>query len=252
MIEKHSRQINFESISNFRDIGGYRTHKGKTVAWRRIFRSGNLNRVTEDDFKRLKEEIGLTTVIDLRSIEEIERQGTGLPADSDIKYYNVSFITDDDRQEAERKRYDSFTNMGQFYVDFTRDKGFGGSIVQALEIIAEPRNHPLAFNCAVGKDRTGILAAMLLSTLGVAEKDIIEDYTLSDQYMDALREQLKKADDIPDDVKILPDFFWRAAPESMTLLLAKLREEYGSISGYLKLMGAEDSLTERLEKALLV
>lgn len=251
MTENFNRHLRFKSITNFRDLGGYRTRSGKTVLWRRIFRSGEFARIDKDDYRRLTEEIRLAAVVDLRSDFEVKRQGTGLPADSSIKYYNVSFISDGGQREAERKRYDTFTNMGQFYVDIARDNRFGGCIVQALEIIAEPQNHPLAFNCAIGKDRTGILAAMLLSNLGVAEKDIIEDYTLSDQYMDALREQLKKVEGLSDDVKLLPDFFWRAAPESMTILLTKLREEYGSILGYLIKMGAEKTLTQRLEKALL-
>ena len=139
--------------------------------------------------------------------------------------------------------------MGQFYLDITQNKGFGGKVVQALEIIAEPKNHPLVFNCAIGKDRTGILAAMLLSSLGVAEKDIIEDYSLSDQYMAELRRALESHSDIPDDVKVLPDFFWRAEPESMALLLTALRKEYGSAIDYLAFMGAEKSLAKRLGKS---
>lgn len=236
---------------NFRDLGGYPARDGYIVAWRRLFRSGEFRNMTGNDLNRLTGEIGLATVVDLRSDFEVKRQGTGLPADSNIKYYNVSFITDDDQPEAEQKRYRTFTNMGEFYLEFIRYKGFGGSIVQALEVIAEPDNHPLVFHCAVGKDRTGILAAVLLSVLGVADEDVIEDYTLSDQYMNALREQLKKADDIPDDVKILPDFFWRASPESMSLFLATLRHEYGSVRSYLEKQGAGSSLVERLEKALL-
>jgi hypothetical protein len=70
--------------------------------------------------------------------------------------------------------------------------------------------------------------------------------------MDALRQQLKNADDLPDDVKLLPDFFWRAEPESMFLLLTTLRNEYGSVLDYLKHMGCEPTLPERLERALLI
>jgi protein-tyrosine phosphatase len=252
MKEKNNRHLRFESVTNFRDLGGYRTQQGRTVAWRRVFRSGELGRINHHDYLKLIVEIKLAAIVDLRSEFEIERQGIGLPAGSNIKYYNVSFVTDGGIREAEAKRYDSFANMGEFYLEIMRDKVFGGRIIQALEIITETKNHPLVFNCAIGKDRTGILAATLLSTLGVADKDIIEDYSLSDQYMEALRELLKKADNLPDDVKILPDFFWRAEPASMALLLSTLRQEYGSVVDYLKFMGAESSLKERLEKALLV
>jgi protein-tyrosine phosphatase len=154
--------------------------------------------------------------------------------------------------DAEARRYKTFNNMGEFYLEIVRNKGFGKGIVQALEIIAESKNHPLVFNCAIGKDRTGILAAMLLSTLGVAEKDIIEDYALSDQYTNELRLTLETHGNIPDDVKKMPEFFWRAVPESMTLLLTTLRQDYGSIADYLKVMGADKSLAKRLEKTLLV
>ena len=198
MTEKYSRHLRFKSVTNFRDLGGYRTRQGRTVAWRRVFRSGEFARINQDDYRRLTEEIRLAAVVDLRSDFEVKRQGIGLPAESGIKYYNISFITDGGKTEAEAQRYKAFTNMGEFYLEIVRDKGFGGRIIQALEIIAEAKNHPLVFNCAIGKDRTGILAAMLLSVLGVAEKDIIEDYSLSDQYMDELRTKLNREGKIPE------------------------------------------------------
>jgi protein-tyrosine phosphatase len=253
MTEKHDRHLRFKSVTNFRDIGGYRTPQGRTVAWRRIYRSGELARISQEEYDRLIKEIRLNAIVDLRSDFEIVRQGTGLPEGTKIKYYNIAFITDGGKTaDVEAHRYETFNNMGQFYLDIAQNKGFGGKIVRALEVIAEPKNHPLVFNCAIGKDRTGILAAMLLSSLGVAEEDIIEDYSLSDQYMSELRRALESHGNIPDDVKRLPDFFWRADPASMTLFLTTLRKEYGSIEDYLKHMGAEKFLAKRLEKALLV
>jgi protein-tyrosine phosphatase len=252
MAEKYSRQIVFESISNFRDIGGYRTRRGDTVAWRRLFRSGDLHHMTQGDFKKLKEEIRLATVIDLRSGSELENNGKGLLEGSDIKYCNIAFMTDDDDPEANGNRYAHCTNMGEFYLEMARQKEFGQKIVEALEVIADPMNHPIVFHCAVGKDRTGMLAAVLLSLLGVAENDIIEDYALSEPYMDELLARLKnnppKSGGPPMDI---PEYFWKAPPESMALFLTTLRQEYGSVEGYLKAMGMEPSLPERLDKALL-
>jgi protein-tyrosine phosphatase len=141
--------------------------------------------------------------------------------------------------------------MGEFYLDLMPRKEYGGQIIQALEIIAGPENYPLIFNCAVGKDRTGILAAVLLSVLGVADADIIEDYSLSGPYMEEIR-KLVETDPHGEDVKALPDFFWKASPESMAMLLNTLRKDYGSVEGYLEFMGSEPSLIERLESALLI
>ncbi len=252
MTDKYSRHLGFKSVANFRDIGGYQTSQGYTVAWRRVFRSGEFARLTKEEYRRIKEEIKLATIIDLRSEFEIERQGIGLPTETGIKYHNVSFLTDDSNNKADEQRYKDLTNMGDFYILFTRNKEFGTSIVRALEIIAERENHPLVFNCAIGKDRTGILAGILLSVLGVEDRDIIEDYTLSGPYVEEIRQRLVSEGKMPEDVKHMPDFFWKAAPESMKALLSALRRDFGSIENYLESMGSADSLTERLKKALLV
>jgi protein-tyrosine phosphatase len=251
MKEKYPRHLRFKSIINFRDLGGYRTNTGKTVAWRRIFRSGEFSWITREDYQRLKEEIKLATVIDLRSKQEVEHQGTGLISEAKLRYHSVPFLTGTSRADDERF-FRQCTSMGQFYLYIIKHRSFGSQIVRALEIIAEAENHPLVFHCAVGKDRTGILAAMLLSLVGVPDKDIIEDYTLSGPYMEELLKQINSDPKTAENVPQVPDYFWKAAPESMELFLTTLRKQYGSIPGYLESMGSKDSLIERLEKALLV
>jgi protein-tyrosine phosphatase len=249
--EQHTRQITFDSISNFRDLGGYKASRGQTVAWRRLFRSGDLRNMTRRDFTILREEIGLTSVIDLRSNIEIEKQGVGTLSESGIKYYNVSFISDGGDKEANERRYKECSNMGEFYLQLVRQKEFGKRIIEALEVIAKPENHPLVFHCAIGKDRTGILAAILLSVLDVADEDIIEDYSLSTPYMEKLLSSIDTEPKMAEAVKNLPRYFWDAAPESMVLFLSTIRKEYGSARGYLESLNSESSLIERLEKALL-
>jgi protein-tyrosine phosphatase len=252
MTEKYSRHINFDNIPNFRDLGGFRAKGGRSVVRRRVFRSAEFSRVTKNDFKRLMGEIRLSAIIDLRSEFEVKRQGVGPISEAGLKYFNISFISDGGEKEANEGRYRNFTNMGQFYVDLVREKGYGRRIIEALKIIAEEKNHPLVFHCAVGKDRTGLLAAVLLSALGVRDENIIEDYALSDSYMKELISHKDSRPDIAEGLKVLPGYFWDAAPESMMLLLTTLRDEYGSTRGYLESMGAEPGLVGRLETALLV
>jgi protein-tyrosine phosphatase len=251
MAEKYQRQIEFENVPNFRDIGGYRAKNGKKVAWRRVFRSGELRSMTRRDLVRLKEELGLAAIIDLRSEFEVKHRGRGRLKRVGIKYYNVPFIPDGGQPDAELPRYEGFTCMGELYVDLVRQKGFGKRIVEALEIIAAPENHPLVFHCAAGKDRTGILAAVLLDILGVADEDIKNDYSLSGAYIEALIKQLRSVKGPVDDVMKLPDFFWTATPESMAMLLTCLRRENGSIRAYLRTNGAMSSLFVKLRRALL-
>ena len=251
MTEPYSRHIRFENVVNFRDLGGYPARDGYTVAWRRLFRSGEFRNMTRKDLDLLTGEIGLTSVLDLRSSLEVENQGIGLIAESDINYHNISFIAGGNREEDELL-FNRFVNMGQFYLHLVRKSEFGERIVRALELIADPENHPLVFHCAIGKDRTGILAAVLLSVLGVKDEVIIEDYSLSTPYMEQLLERINSNPETAKYIKPLPDYFWEASAESMSLFLSTLRNEYGSIEGYLKAQGTESSLIDRLEKALLI
>ena len=253
MFEQYSRQIVFDSILNFRDLGGYRTHSGRKTAWRRIFRSGELHRMTERDVRRLKEEIRLSTVIDLRSPPLAEQLGIGPITEVGVKFYSVplSIITDDDNWTIQ-EIYRDFTNSGEVYLYRIRNKEYGKRLVEALEIIAKPENYPLVFHCYAGKDRSGILAAILLNVLGILDEDIINDYTLSAPYMD---EFIKRWDDDPitaDINKNLPPYQLEAAPESMAFFLSMLKREYGSAKEYIENHGADRSLWNRLERALLV
>ncbi len=251
MTENYPRQIEFENVINFRDIGGYRTRYGRTVAWRRLFRSAELRHLSVNDLAKLRGEIGLTSILDLRNGYEVKHQGLGLLGGAGFKYYNVPFISDDGPQEKKVPSYEGFHSMGEFYVHLIRQNGFNRQVVAALEIVADPGNHPLVFHCAAGKDRTGILAAIILGALDVADEDIQQDYCLSAFHMEMVRNRLKNAPKLSADVPELPDFAWEATAESMALLLAALRREYGTMKDFLSTHGAAPSVLKRLRTALL-
>jgi protein-tyrosine phosphatase len=247
----YTRQIKFDAVNNFRDLGGYRTSKGYTTAWRKLFRSGELHRMTNNDLKKLKDLVAVSSVMDLRSHYEIDMQGTGILADAGFRHFNVSLITDGGKGQANTERYAGFTDMGQFYFSLVQNKEFGRLLIRALEIIAEPSNQPLIFHCSAGKDRTGILAAILLSTMDVVEEDIVDDYCLTEQYMEVLLNYIKSNPQLAADAESLPDYFWKVSPRSMWLFLISIRKMYGSVRGYLQMVGANASLFARLEKTLL-
>ena len=249
--DPNPQQVNFESIFNFRDLGGFRTSEGYKVAWGKLFRSGELRQMTGNDLINLKEKIGLACVIDLRSKYEIEHQGIGLLADSGIKYKNVSLIPDGGNKDTQRERYAGLHNMGEFYIKLARQKQFGQSVIEALEIMAETANQPLVFHCTAGKDRTGILAAIVLSILGVVDEDIVNDYCLSAPYVEFLYNRKKSETQKEENQDNLPEFFWKVAPENMVLFLTALKQEYGSTRQYIKTKGAEQSLIDLLKKNLL-
>ena len=250
MTERYSRHIKLDKVINFRDIGGYKTRDGKTVAWRRIFRSGELSKMSPNDHTHLCEKIALNSVLDLRSPTETKQQTCPL-IESGVSYYSIPLMTDSGNREEGDKFFAKFTNMGQFYLYFVGHIECGKRIVEALEVVADPQKHPIVFHCALGKDRTGIIAAILLSILGVEDSDIIDDYSLTNPFMEETRTRVVNNPETPQVIKDLPDFAWRAKPESMEWFLNTLRKEYGSIHGYLESMGAGVPLINRLKKALL-
>lgn len=254
MAAEYSRHINFEAVLNFRDLGGYRTHDGRQVAWRRIFRSGDPQKMTVTDVKRIKEKLGIATVINLRTLTEFEqRWEIDILKEIGVRYYNIPFLPDNALFfKEEQELYSRASNMGEVYLHRLWHKSYGKRVVESLEIIAESDNHPLMFHCGVGKDRTGILAAILLAAIGVADEDIIEDYTLTAQFMIDIRNRVMNDPKTPEDIKNLPDFAWEAAPESMVVFLAGIRQEYGSVLEYVEKQGVDSSLCSHLENALLV
>ena len=247
-MQSYTREINFEAIINCRDLGGYRAQGRRTVAWRRLFRSGYMHPMTDRDLHRLKEELKLTAVIDLRGKKDKQQlKEISLLNSAGIKYFNTPFFS----YQKEELNYD-FTNMGEAFLFRVRHQEYGRPIIAALEIIADPKNHPLLFHCGAGKDRSGLLAAFVLSALGVADADIIADYTLSASYMPDLFKRLTQDPETPADIKNLPAYSWEANAASMALFLSGLKREFGSIREHLEMNGAERSLFNRLEKALLI
>lgn len=254
MAEKCIRNVKFENILNFRDLGGYRTADGKTVAWRRVFRSGDPRKMTPGDVKKMRDELGILAVLDLRSPSEFEQTWeASLIKEIGASYYNVPYRAEGTSWiEEEKELLSKSTNMSDIYLFQIRDNSFGKRVVESLEIIAGSGNCPLVFHCGAGKDRTGILSAFLLSALGVGEEDIVIDYTLTGPFMKETRALVHKNPAAPEEIKKLPEFAWKAAPESMTLFLTALKKEYGSPEDYLEAHGATTSLFERLRMALLI
>lgn len=248
------RHITFEAVPNFRDLGGYRAQDGHAVAWRRLFRSAALHSMSRSDIARFKAEIRPRAVLDLRTPPESTKQREiSLLGEVGARYHNVPFRPGSPSSvKEETERFRDATHMGELYLYRIRQPELGRKLVDSLELIADGSNHPLVFHCSLGKDRTGLLAALLLAAVGVVDEDIIDDYILSAPFMPAIRDRLTSDPAASPEVKELPAFQWEASAESMARFLALLRREYGSAAGYLKSQGADTSLARRLKDALLV
>jgi protein-tyrosine phosphatase len=253
MNESHPRHIHFESVPNFRDLGGYRTHDGRTVAWRRLFRSAAIHKINDRDMARLKQEISPRAVIDLRNPRDPEKDRERLLLEEiGARHYRMPFSTWPWSGPSKSPDRPNATHLGAIYLYRISEQPFAKRLVDALEIIAERDNHPLIFHCSAGKDRAGVLAAMVLAATGIVDEDVVEDYILSAPLMKEIREPMTSDPEAAPGLKDLPDFQWEASAESMAVFLSLLRREYGSADGYLKANGAPSSLVHRLKAALLV
>jgi len=208
--------------------------------------------MTTNDSAKLKNDLQIATVVDLRGESDIDADWIDRLTATGFKHYNIPLAIHGFSKEDTLKILNQFTCIGQTYSFVARFEEYGKAIVEALKIFAESRNYPLVFHCSAGKDRTGILAAILLSTIGVVEEDVIHDYILSTSWINDHLARLRSSPNTAHTLDGLPDYMHESPPESMSLFLSEIRGSYGSVRAYLKAYGAESMLFPSLENVLLV
>ncbi len=235
MAETLDRMIALEGAVNFRDLGGYGAGEGTQTRWRTLFRADGLGELTETDLAVLRQ-LGIRTVIDLRSGSELERGRFDVEAHP-VAFHHFPFIDElPDAQDFDRRP----GLLGTQYLEIVRDAG--SQILGALEVLAAPDALPAVFHCTAGKDRTGVLSAVVLSLLGVDEPTVVADYALSGAAM--LRLRAKLIAKYPEGRETLEniDEVFSADPAQMEQLLDHLQTQYGSVSAYVEGLGAPPGL----------
>jgi protein-tyrosine phosphatase len=240
------RRISLSGPLNFRDLGGYETVDGRQVRWRRLFRSDSLSPVTAEDARLLTEELGLLAVVDLRTSRELERDGRGGLADVALHYHHVPLI-----EEASPDPDGPWTrSLHEAYAHMPDESA--GRIRDALSAVAsEVAEHPTVFHCTAGKDRTGIVAALILALLGVSDEDIVADYVLTQEVMPAMIERFPRRVLRSTDGSRYPSPILRAEADTMHETLAVLAEDYGSAAGWAERAAVDPAVVTKLCTALL-
>jgi protein tyrosine/serine phosphatase len=238
------RLIALEGAVNFRDLGGYVTDSGMRTRWRVLFRADGLGELTGTDLEVLRA-LGIRTVIDLRSGDELERGRFDVNAHP-VAFHHFPFIEQlPDAEEFDRRP----GLLGAQYQEMLSDAG--EQIRAALEVLAAPGALPAVFHCTAGKDRTGVLSAIVLTLLGVDEPTVVADYALSGEAMRRLRAKLiLKYPDSRETIENIDEVF-SADPAQMEQLLDHVRERYGSVDDYLCGLGTAPGLAAALRQALL-
>lgn len=172
------RHIPFERLHNFRDLGGYRTADGGTVRWETLYRSDSLAKLAGADPVDLERfrALDVTTVIDLRYPWEIAAKGR-LPETEDVSWHNLSI----EHRPYDQAEIDPALDPWRYLADRFAEVAEDGAVElrTALEVIAAA-DGPVVFHCASGKDRTGLLAAVVLALVGVPDEEILADFALTE------------------------------------------------------------------------
>jgi protein-tyrosine phosphatase len=229
------RILALEGATNFRDLGGYRTHAGNCLACGKIYRAGALNRLTDEDLDRLQA-LGIRLFCDLRSFPEVNAQPDRLPAQA--RYLHLPVFGRDPigrwRVLFQRHRLDLL--FEQLYSRSIIDQG-APVLGDLLRLAADPANLPLVFHCTSGKDRTGLAAALLLHICGVPRPTIVADYTLTNHSIDRFMAEIREAFAW---VPALPGFrleqlypLFSARAELIERAFAHIETRYGSLDAYL-------------------
>lgn len=241
------RKVQLEGAWNVRDLGGLRGHDGRALRRGLVFRADGLHSLTGGDSTVL-EALSIQRVFDLRSDVELAKDGLGPFAQASDRHRHRPLVG------VTLSPFDpsidwAKVELASRYVHMLRE---GAAVIaEILEWLAVPEQVPTLFHCTAGKDRTGVVAAVLLAALSVPYETIVADYAQSGVN---LQEPLTSRRQAMLDYGLAPEaveYLTTAPAERMRVTLSRLDEEWGGVAGYLKTIPVEAGLQERLQQVLL-
>jgi protein-tyrosine phosphatase len=246
MAETYERLIRLEGAHNVRDLGGYARADGGTTRWRSLLRADGLQGLTTTDVATLLD-LGLVTVVDLRSNVELARDPSAFARHASVDYRHIPL-------------FDSLAPVDQILAS---SAGFGlaeryasaadqcgPALGRVATTVAEAGEGVVLFNCTAGKDRTGIVAAMFLSLAGVADDDIVADYALTATVGAVLMDRLRLAATARGLSETAAATLLGSEPDTMRAFLGYVAGRHGGFSTYLAGTGVSPDTLDRLARRL--
>lgn len=231
---------------NFRDAGGWRTVDGGAVRRGRLYRSDDPIRI-EPDGRRAVDRLGLAMVVDLRQQTQFSRTPGFVERERTSHIPLVDQVVD----HADPPPLDTPRDIADLYagmLDQSRQQ-----VARVLDVVADHvTNGPVLVHCAFGKDRAGLIIAIIHAAIGVRPDDIVADYVRSDAPARRRRAAMieRPLDDDPP-VARLPENLFRASAETMELVLDRAVEQHGSLGGWVATFPTAPSTVERLRANLI-
>jgi protein-tyrosine phosphatase len=226
-IDSPGRRSLLDGASNFRDFGGYATVDGRVVRTGMLFRSGALHALTDADRARLQA-LGVRVAVDLRPPEEQAAEPTNAPF---LRIVPVPLMRGE-RTSGPAALANGEGYLRDRYIEILLDRAADiGSIVRSL---ASEDGLPAVIHCAAGKDRTGVVSAVLLLALGVDEATVLDDYELTSEFAAAARveELTSKLSGSGLPPAVVAGLLGTSRP-ALADAIALLRKEHGTVEDYL-------------------
>lgn len=260
------RVLPLEGGINFRDLGGYTTPEGASVRWGKLFRSGDNSQLTDADYDYLRR-LGIRTVCDFRANDErgrsptrAERFGEGV---SYVAWDYAQVIEGDEFGAALRESRDPAATATELMTGFYRQMPdlFADRYRTVFDTLKS--GDGMLFQCSAGKDRTGLMAALLLGALGVERTQIFADYDLSN-HVEGIRERHTGDARHQEQEDPAMAMFSRLPPEAIEAFMGvqpvylqaafdAIEADYGSLEGYLdKALGVSAADLQALRARYLV
>jgi len=245
------RRLEMDGPSNLRDLGGYPTRSGSYTRWGRAFRSDRLDAMTDADFGRILD-LGISKVFDLRADSEVVAAPDCLP--DGVTHVRLPMSSDGAQARTIMERIDSGaltsfdeTDMANGYLVMLDE--FTDHFLQVVAAVAAGER--VLFHCTAGKDRTGVMAMVLLAICGVEDAHLLDDYELTNSFAPMPVEHFSAA---VRSKGLDPDRFetlWSAPRPVMRAVLKGVTDRWGNIDGYRAHAGIDDTTTSKFRDRML-
>jgi protein-tyrosine phosphatase len=255
-----ARWLHLDGTANTRDLGGLPTTDGGRTVLGRILRSDNLQTLSDADVRTLVDELKLRDVIDLRTTAEVLMEGRGpLREVAEVTHRHFTLlperghrtdvfaVEEDDLPDLPKEWADSILprQVGESdqqeppavraYLGYLHDRA--EAVVDALRALAHGGPGAAIVHCAAGKDRTGVVSALSLAVAGVPHEEIVADYALTAEVIDAVVARLAASPTYAEDMERRDVASHTPRAETMDRVLTILDERHGGALGWLEAHG---------------